>query len=178
MGTTPRIPRELSVTRLLPTLLVVVFIASAAAAYGAPAPPAQNEGRLTVPIAPQPSEEAATTIDFDVLPAQPAESVSERPSAAFSFLYATNAALQSFDAYSTLKALDGRGVERNPLMTPVVRSPAGFLAVKISAATVAIVAAEQLRKRDHRLAALLLMLGSNSFMACVAINNARVLATR
>jgi hypothetical protein len=97
---------------------------------------------------------------------------------AFSFLYVTNAALQGFDGYSTLKGLESGATERNAMMKSVVGSPAGFIVLKASTATLSIVVAERLRKRDHRVAAFLLMLGANGFMTYVAINNARALAER
>jgi hypothetical protein len=158
------------VTRVLILLLIGVSADSVATAHEA----LPSNATLTpVPIA-----DAIQTAVLDLPLVDHTHDVPVPRPLPFSFLYVTNTALQGFDAYSTLKALDGRATEQNPMMKSVVRSPAGFLALKAGAATLVIVAAERLRKRDHHVAAFLLMLGSNGFMTYVALNNARALAKR
>jgi hypothetical protein len=92
-------------------------------------------------------------------------------------LYATSAALQGYDAYSTLHGLSSGAVEANPLMKSVVKSPAAFVAMKASVTTASIMAAEQLWKNNHRTGAIGLMIASNVMMGMVAAHNSRVLST-
>jgi hypothetical protein len=91
-------------------------------------------------------------------------------------LYATSAALQGFDAYSTLSALKNGGREANPLMSGLVKNPAAFVAMKAGVATASIMAAERLWKSNHRVGAIGLMIASNAMMGIVAAHNSRVLS--
>ncbi len=100
----------------------------------------------------------------------------DRPSA-LPALYVASAALQGYDAYSTLTALNHGAVEANPLMKSVVKSPAAFVAMKASVTAASIMAAERLWKGHHRMGAIGLMVASNVIMGVVAANNARVLST-
>jgi len=90
-------------------------------------------------------------------------------------LYAGSAALQAFDAYSTLKALNLGGVEANPVAKTVVSNPAVFIGVKAAVSAASILAAEKMWKNHHRVAAIATMAATNSIMAMVAANNAKVL---
>jgi hypothetical protein len=92
-------------------------------------------------------------------------------------LYATSAALQGYDAYSTLNALKGGAHEANPLMKTVVKNPAMFVAMKAGMASASIMAAESLWKSNHRMGAIGLMVASNVMMGVVAAHNSHVLAT-
>ena len=92
-------------------------------------------------------------------------------------LYATSAALQSYDAYSTLSALKNGGREATPLMKGVVKSPAAFVAMKASVTMASIMASESLWKHNHRFGAIGLMVASNLMMGAVAKHNAQVLST-
>lgn len=92
-------------------------------------------------------------------------------------LYATSAALQGYDAYSTLTALKNGGREANPLMKGIVKSPAAFVAMKAGVTMASIMAAEQLWKNHHRFGAIGLMVASNVMMGMVAKHNAQVLST-
>jgi len=90
-------------------------------------------------------------------------------------LYAGSAALQAFDAYSTLKALNLGGVEANPVARTVVSNPAVFIGVKAAVSAASILAAEKMWKNHHRVAAIATMAATNSIMAMVAANNVKVL---
>jgi hypothetical protein len=90
-------------------------------------------------------------------------------------LYGGSAALQAFDAYSTLKALKGGAVEANPLMKGVVGNPGVFIGIKAAVTGASIMAAEQMWRNHHRVAAIVMMAASNGFMAAVAAHNASVL---
>lgn len=100
-----------------------------------------------------------------------------RRPAALPSLYMASAALQGYDAYSTLTALKGGAVEANPVMKTVVKSPAAFIGVKAGVTVLSIMAAEKLWKNGNRLGAIGVMVASNVAMGVVAANNARVLAT-
>ncbi len=90
-------------------------------------------------------------------------------------LYAGSALLQAYDAYSTLKALNLGGVEANPIAQGVVGNPALFIGVKAAVAAASITAAEKMWKNHHRVAAIATMVATNSIMAMVAANNAKVI---
>jgi hypothetical protein len=92
-------------------------------------------------------------------------------------LYATSAALQGYDTYSTLNALKNGGREVNPLMKNLVKSPAAFVAMKAGVTTASIMAAEQLWRNNHRMGAIGLMIASNVMMGMVAKHNASVLSS-
>ena len=92
-------------------------------------------------------------------------------------LYAGSAILQAYDAYSTLKALNLGGVEANPIAQGVVGNPALFIGVKAAVASASILAAERMWKNHHRVAAIATMVATNSLMAMVAANNAKVINT-
>lgn len=110
------------------------------------------------------------------VPAMPkAARVAGRPFA-LPALYAGAAALQAYDTYSTLAVLKLGGREVNPVMKGVTKSPVAFVALKAGMATMSIMAAERMWKRNNRAGAILTMVASNAFMAYVASNNARVLA--
>jgi hypothetical protein len=91
-------------------------------------------------------------------------------------LYATSAALQGYDAFSTLNALKNGAQEANPLMKGVVQNPAAFVAMKAGVTTASIMAAEQLWKSNHRMGAIGMMVASNVMMGMVAAHNSRVLS--
>ena len=91
-------------------------------------------------------------------------------------LYAASAALQGYDAYSTLAALNAGAREANPLMKGVVKSPTAFVAMKAGVTAMSIMAAERLWKNNHRMGAIGLMVASNVMMGLVAANNHRVLS--
>lgn len=91
-------------------------------------------------------------------------------------LYAASAALQGYDAYSTLAALKNGGVEANPLMKNVVKNPAAFVALKAGVAATSIMAAEKMWKSGNRLGAVGVMVASNVMMGMVAAHNSKVLS--
>ncbi len=90
-------------------------------------------------------------------------------------LYAGSALLQGYDAYSTLAALKRGGVEANPLMAGLTKHPAAFVGLKAGMAAMSIMAAEKMWKNNNRVGSIVTMAISNSVMAMVAANNARVL---
>ena len=91
-------------------------------------------------------------------------------------LYATSAALQGYDTFSTLNALKSGAREANPLMKSVVKSPTAFVAMKAGVTAGSIMAAEQLWKNHHRMGAIGMMVASNVMMGIVAAHNSRVLS--
>ncbi len=85
------------------------------------------------------------------------------------------AALQAYDGYSTVAAINRGATESNAIMSGLVSHPPAFLVVKGALAGVTIVTAEQLWRQHHRTGAIALLLISNGMMAVVAANNASVL---
>lgn len=141
---------------------------------------------MTAPVfaaEPTPIADAATAAvaALEVPSAQPAdfratvEARLHRPGA-LPAMYATSVALQGYDAYSTLTALKAGGVEANPMMKTITKSPAAFIALKAGTAALSIMAAENMWKSGHKAAAIGVMVASNVAMSFVAANNARVLS--
>jgi hypothetical protein len=93
----------------------------------------------------------------------------ERPNALVP-LYASMATLQGLDAVSTWKALAAGGREANPLVAPLVGSPAMLLALKAGVTGSMIYASERLW-RQNRKAAVLLLVGTNVGYAVVVSHN-------
>ena len=89
-------------------------------------------------------------------------------------LYASYAALQAFDVYSTKQALARGAREANPLMQSVVGNTGAFVAMKVGVGVATIVAAERLWK-TNKAAASGVMIAGNSVAAMVAARNARTL---
>ena len=90
-------------------------------------------------------------------------------------LYASYAALQVYDIYSTRQALARGGREANPLMQGVVGNSGTLLAVKAGATIGAVVAAERLWRKGNKTAAIAVLVVSNGVAAAVAARNASTL---
>lgn len=91
-------------------------------------------------------------------------------------LYAGQIALQAYDGYSTVEAIRLGGVEQNRHVDSILtRQPRMFFALKAVVTTATIVTSERLWKNGRRKEAVAVMIGSNAFMAYVAVNNAKVL---
>lgn len=91
-------------------------------------------------------------------------------------LYGASALLQGYDAYSTLTVLKHGGVEANPVMKGLTKSPAAFIGLKAGVTMMSIMAAERMWKSRNRVGAIATMIISNGLMTAVAANNARVLS--
>ena len=92
-------------------------------------------------------------------------------------LYASFAALQMFDVYSTQRAIAGGAREANPMMKTVVGNKPTFYAVKAVSTVAPMLLAERLWKQN-KIAAIAVMAASNGIMAVVATHNASVLKTQ
>ena len=89
-------------------------------------------------------------------------------------LYGTLGILQGLDMHSTMKSIgSGNGSEANPIMEPVVKNSAAFLAVKASTTVGVIWMSEKLWRR-HRKAAVVSVFVVNAIMAGVVANIYRV----
>jgi hypothetical protein len=89
-------------------------------------------------------------------------------------LYVSYAALQAFDVYSTKQALARGAREANPLMQGVVGNTGAWVAMKAGVGVATFMAAERLWK-TNKVAAIAVMVASNSVSAIVAARNARTL---
>jgi hypothetical protein len=101
------------------------------------------------------------------------ESHRARPAALPAF-YASLAALQLFDGYSTTRALAGGAKEANPVMKGVVNKPVVFWSLKAVMAVAPALATERMWK-TNKAGAIAVMVVSNGMMAAVAAHNAKVL---
>ena len=93
-------------------------------------------------------------------------------------LYASYAALQVYDAYSTKQALAQGAREANPLVQQVVGKQSAFWAVKASATASTILAAEHLWRKNNKKGAIAVLVASNAVAAVVAARNASVLRSQ
>jgi hypothetical protein len=80
------------------------------------------------------------------------------------------AAVQVLDFHSTCNGLERGGQEANPLLGPVVGSPAAFIAVKAGATAGTIYLAEKIWKRNRK-AAIITMIGVNIAYGVIASHN-------
>jgi hypothetical protein len=123
---------------------------------------------FSIAVVASPEDAAATVvIPIEVRPAS-------RPSV-LPATYVALMALQSYDAYSTLKIVRQGGIENNPLMGGAAGVPPAFIAIKAATTVVTIFWAERLWREHHRKTAIVLMVLSNSMMAVVGMQNASVL---
>ena len=149
-----------SLVRARFTVLILTLIAAAAPRAAS----AQSIDGLSL----SPAIEAASMLPTPIAAAPRAP---ERP-AALVPLYVSFATLQALDTASTMRALNRGGSEANPLVAPVVGSPAAFVG-KAAASALAIVASERLWK-DHRTLAIATMIGMNVGYSLVVAHNVRV----
>ena len=144
-----------------PAVLVVCTLGFAASA-----------GAQDLALDPAASAALVTARSFDAaVPATPVAAAPQRPAALLP-LYVSFAALQALDVHSTSGALARGGVEANPLMKALAGNNLGLFAVKAAGTAGAIYASEQLWKKN-KLAAVALMVATNSAMAWVVQNNYR-----
>ncbi len=127
----------------------------------------EGVGAVTNPVS------LALDLDNGIAAPAPISQALARP-AVLPALYASYAALQVYDVYSTKQALDRDAREANPLMRDIVGNTNSFLAVKAAMTVGTIVAAERLWK-TNRIAAIAVMVASNGVAAIVAARNARAL---
>jgi hypothetical protein len=87
-------------------------------------------------------------------------------------------ALQALDLHSTLMRLQsGAAREANPFLAPAARSPLAMGAIK-TVATVAMIAANERLWKEHRVAAVMMMVAVNSAYAVVAAHNYGLIGRR
>ena len=169
--------------QLLVTLVVVGMSASTLAGAQPPqaatSPVALSTGRSvrsTIPVHNSVSgmDAHADTATPNVPPPDvPAQQRPVRP-AVLPMLYASYAALQAYDAYSTRRGIALGARETNPLMQHVADNTEALVAVKVSVVVATILAAERLWK-TNKPAAIAVMVASNSVAAIVAARNAYTL---
>jgi hypothetical protein len=146
---------------------------------GLPAYAAEPAEKNVVAAANADGEKAVTTAPLNVTRAMlPAEwlAANRRPRA-LNGLYASFAALQMFDVYSTRHAIAGGAQEANPVMKSAVGNSAMFWTVKAAATVAPMLAAERLWKKN-KVAAIAVMAVSNGVMAAVAAHNANVIRSQ
>jgi hypothetical protein len=100
----------------------------------------------------------------------------KRPASLFA-LYGGFAALQAYDAYSTLAAVKAGGLEVNPMLGEVAKKPAAMIALKSAVTVAAITAADRMWKKGRKKHAVVMLAATSAAMTVVAINNHSVLKT-
>jgi hypothetical protein len=149
---------------------LVVAAAVLASVLSVPAQAAEE----TTPAPAVTASHAATEIGTSAASITWAETKLSRRPAILPMLYASYAALQAYDVYSTRQALALGAREANPLMTGVVGNTGAFVAMKVGVGVATIVAAERLW-RTNKPAAIAVMIAGNSVASMVAARNARTL---
>jgi len=90
-------------------------------------------------------------------------------------LYASYAALQAYDGYTTIAGVEHGARETNSMMNGLAGQRAAIWAIKGGVTTVSIVVAERLWKQHRRADAIAMMVISNGLMAAIAARNTVVL---
>lgn len=90
-------------------------------------------------------------------------------------LYASLAALQAYDGYSTLRGVAAGARETNPLVGGLVGQPVAFWTLKAGSTALSVYLAEQYWRDGHRTKAVVTMVAANALMAAVAARNAQIL---
>jgi hypothetical protein len=161
------------VTRFVMTVLcsLVVFGAGRAEAQEFNAMATDTVAALTPSIAVAATAAAETAAVGMAVEAPPAR----RPASLFA-LYGGFAALQAYDAYSTLAAVKAGGVELNPVLRGVAKKPAAMIALKSAVTVASIAAADRLWKKGRKKHAVVMLAATSAAMTVVAINNHSVLS--
>jgi uncharacterized protein DUF5658 len=92
-------------------------------------------------------------------------------------MFASLAALQAYDAYSTITGLNRGLVEANPMMQGVTGNAMALVGVKAGTAALSIYAANRLWTQHHRTAAVALIAASNVLSSFVAVHNAAAIGS-
>ena len=87
-----------------------------------------------------------------------------------SWLYVSFATFQVLDVHSTTRGLSRGGQEANPVMRSIAGSPAALLTVKAGMTALTIYSIQRLRK-EHPLAARILMIVENAAYCAVVVHN-------
>jgi hypothetical protein len=93
--------------------------------------------------------------------------------ALMSSLYATTAIVQGLDLHSSLRAFRAGAVEGNPLMGPVTKNRAAFVATKAAVTAATILATRKIAKKN-RVAAVITIVAVNSAYAMIVGHNYRL----
>jgi Domain of unknown function (DUF5658) len=92
-------------------------------------------------------------------------------------LYASLAALQAFDGYSTIRAIRAGAREANPIVGNAAGQPIAMWTLKAASTAATIYYAERLWRNHHRGQAVTLLAVTNAIMGAVAAHNASILST-
>jgi hypothetical protein len=95
--------------------------------------------------------------------------------AALPVLYGMLAGLNTYDGWSTVKAVRLGAIEANPAVAGIASNAPAMWAVKAGATMASVYAAERLWRRNRRTEAIITMVAVNGAMAMVAARNASVL---
>lgn len=156
------------------TAAVVFVMVTFAATSALAAEPRDSRTPATVDAAAAAQIDTPTAADANLSFSPKLEpSPSSRP-ALLPALYVSFAALQAYDAHSTITGLRNGAREANPIARSIVGSPATFWTVKAATAGASIFMAEKMWKKS-KTAAIVTMAVANGVSALVAARNASVL---
>jgi hypothetical protein len=160
------------------TLTACSLLVAAALSTGTPATPSATSFAEFVPTAPLAAAVQKSVSSADFVDARPARrdgqafGLSARRPGVLPAFYASLAALQIADIYSTRRAIDGGGTEANPLMRKASTSSGAMLAMKAASTAGAIFFTERAWKKNRK-GAVILMAVINGVTAAVVANNVR-----
>ena len=106
-------------------------------------------------------------------PPAPMLVIHHRPSMLMQSLYATTVVAQGLDIHSTFKVLDAGGKETNPIMAPLTKHRAAFIAAKVGI-TAALIYATHAISKNHKVYGAIALIVANSVVAGIAAHNYRV----
>jgi len=92
-------------------------------------------------------------------------------------LYGSIAALQTFDVYTTIRAMRYGGREANPIVRNSLEMPLAISLVKGASTAAVLFAAERLWRQQHRTAAVIMMIGVNAGYAFLVAHNYAVVSS-
>jgi hypothetical protein len=91
-------------------------------------------------------------------------------------LYASLAALQAYDGYSTIRAIRAGAGEANPIVGNAAGQPVAMWTLKAASTAATIYYVERLWRNHHRGQAVTLLALTNALMGAVAAHNASILS--
>jgi uncharacterized membrane protein len=160
------------------TLTACSLLVAAALSTGTPATPSAATVAESVPASPLAAAAQKSVVAPDGADARLARldgrpfTVSARRPGVLPAFYASLAALQVADVYSTRRAIGGGAAEANPLMRKASASSGAMVAMKAASTAGAIYFTERAWKKSRK-GAIILMAAINGVTAAVVANNLR-----
>jgi hypothetical protein len=166
--------------RMTSAAVITILIVSSRAVLAAdgsvtPAAPRIVPGDVVASLPANEAKDAARPrLTLPVPIAPPRRAIAPTRGLVLPILYTSYGALQTYDAYTTIRGVRRGAREANPMMSGLAGRPAAVWAIKggITAASIAL--AESMWKQHRRRRAITTMIISNALMTAVAANNTAV----